>query len=444
MQRGTGRLVMIAAVAMGLMATVLTGVADAESAINPNNRPVPVAGHANGELPSGLLVRLNPQCRTLREDASSLQLLLRTAQGRGVALGTEECYRPLEDQIAAAKKWAGLGNAACAASISQTADGKAVGNSNHGWGKAVDFSEPSGLDFRSPVFDYLKADAGRYGWNHPAFAEPGGSACPEAWHWEWVGDGGRLGGDPIRADVVGILPTSTGQGYSVLTGLGAVAHRGDAVDQGSASSIPINWIIVGGSRTPDGKGYWMVASDGGIFSFGVAPFYGSTGNIALNKPIVGMTPTPDGKGYWMVASDGGIFSFGTAPFFGSMGGKPLNKPIVGMASTPSGRGYWMVASDGGVFSFGDATFFGSTGGIKLNQPIAGMAPTPDGKGYWFVAFDGGIFSYGNAAFAGSAATTPLKQPVVSMAATRSGRGYWMVAADGLVLPFGDAGNFGSG
>ena len=434
-----------AAVIAGLLLVFgLTGVADAASPLQPGNRPTPISGQTNGELPSNLLVRLSSDCITLRPVATSLYLLLRAAEGKGVGLGTSECYRPLSGQVAAAQKWTAAGNSACAASVSTSSSGKPLGNSYHGWGKATDFSWEDGLRFESPVYRFLKAEAGRFGWNHPAFAEPGGSACPEPWHWEWVGDGGRYGADPIRADVVGLLPTASGQGYSVVTGLGALTHRGDAVDQGSTADTPINWLMVGGARTPNGNGYWLVAADGGIFGFGGARFLGSTGGLRLNQPIVGMAPTPDGNGYWLVASDGGIFSFGTATFHGSMGGTRLNRPIVGMAATPSGKGYWLVASDGGMFAFGDARFVGSTGGTRLNQPITGMAPTPDGNGYWLVASDGGMFSFGNATFAGSTGGKTLALPVVGMAPTRTGKGYWMVGADGLVFTFGDAGAFGSG
>src|SRR5262245_39660605 len=222
----------------------LPAAAQAQSPINPDNRPTPVAGYTNGELPSSLLVRINSDCVSLRQAAPSLALLLRTAQSKGVELGTSECYRPLSGQIAAADKWTSLGNSACAATVSTSPTGQPVGNSYHGWGKATDFAWNDGLRFQSPSYRFLKAEAGRLGWNHPAFAEPGGSACPEPWHWEWVGDGGRFGADPIRADVVGLLASASGQGYSTLTALGALRHHGDAVDAGSAASIPINWLVV--------------------------------------------------------------------------------------------------------------------------------------------------------------------------------------------------------
>ena len=106
----------------------------------------------------------------------------------------------------------------------------------------------------------------------------------------------------------------------------------------AAPSSPVRWParlkapVVGIAATPTGQGYWEVGSDGGIFAFGNAPFLGSMAGKHLKAPVVGIAATPDGKGYWEVASDGGIFSFGTATFFGSMGGLHLNKPMVGIAA----------------------------------------------------------------------------------------------------------------
>ncbi len=40
--------------------------------------------------------------------------------------------------------------------------------------------------FDTPTYQCLKANAPRYGWHHPTWAEPDGSR-PEPWHWEYVG-----------------------------------------------------------------------------------------------------------------------------------------------------------------------------------------------------------------------------------------------------------------
>jgi hypothetical protein len=154
---------------------------------------------------------------------------------------------------------------------------------------------------------------------------------------------------------------------------------------GDMNGKHLNLPMVGMSPTSDGQGYWLVAADGGIFSFGDAQFRGSTGNMILNKPVTGVAVTPNGQGYWLVASDGGIFSFGDAPFYGSTGNLKLNRPVEAILPTVDGHGYWMVADDGGIFSFGDAQFHGSTGGMTLSAPIVGMIP--NGAGYTLIGQD---------------------------------------------------------
>ncbi|HUR50555.1 MAG TPA: D-alanyl-D-alanine carboxypeptidase family protein [Mycobacteriales bacterium] len=59
------------------------------------------------------------------------------------------------------------------------------GTSEHGWGKAVDFC--GGVqNTGSAAYNWMKANAGRFGWFHPDWAEPSGSK-PEPWHWEFSG-----------------------------------------------------------------------------------------------------------------------------------------------------------------------------------------------------------------------------------------------------------------
>ena len=57
------------------------------------------------------------------------------------------------------------------------------GTSNHGWGQAVDLS--GGIQsFGSAEFTWMQANAGKYGWKPPEWAQAGGSK-PEPWHWEY-------------------------------------------------------------------------------------------------------------------------------------------------------------------------------------------------------------------------------------------------------------------
>ena len=262
-----------------------------------------------------------------------------------------------------------------------------------------------------------------------------------------------------RCEVVGMAPTTTGQGYAVVTSFGRVFAYGDATHHGDldgrALVAPIVAMAFAGSLAdPTGGvgGYYLVARDGGVFAFGGARFWGSIGGHPLNQPIVSMATTESGRGYWLVATDGGVFAFGDAKFRGSLGGRRLNAPIVGMAATPSGRGYWLVARDGGVFCFGDAKFLGSAAG-KATAPVVGVAAHPPaatetdpagavGDGYWLVARDGGVFTFGAAKFAGSASGTELADRVVGMAADPDGSGYWVISDEGEIVPFA-AGDHGS-
>lgn len=57
------------------------------------------------------------------------------------------------------------------------------GTSNHGWGLAVDLG--CGINrFGTPQHEWMRGNAARFGFVHPAWAQQGGSK-PEAWHWEY-------------------------------------------------------------------------------------------------------------------------------------------------------------------------------------------------------------------------------------------------------------------
>ena len=372
--------------------------ADEVSPINPNNRPTALPGAVNGVVPMSRLVNVAPNCIAAREAGPSLARIFAMAREINLALGADQCYRPLSQQVDFANQAAQPGNnPACVASVSTAPSGAPVGHSYHGWGKAADLIDAGrSLTFASPGYAFMKQVAGSLGWNHPAFAEPGGSSCPEPWHWEWVGDGGNLGASPRRGDAVALLPSADDGGFATVNGLGGLNVHGNFVNRGSAGSIPIAWVMVGATGTRDRGGYWMVGADGGVFSFGNARFYGSTAGFRLAQPVNAIAATRSGRGYWLLAWDGGVFSFGDARFLGSMGGQRIVSPVVGIAPTPSGKGYWMVASDGGVFSFGDAHFYGSLASTGPPAPIIGMVPSRTGHGYWIELADGEVLGFGDA------------------------------------------------
>src|SRR5260370_3964712 len=122
-----------------LIAMVSASAAGAgTSPIQPTNRPTPIPGATNGELPSTDLINIAPNCQAARAAGPSLSLLLAAAREAGVVLGTEQCYRPLAGQIAAQQNATPAGNSACAATVATTPPGQPAGTSLHGWRKAAD------------------------------------------------------------------------------------------------------------------------------------------------------------------------------------------------------------------------------------------------------------------------------------------------------------------
>ena len=245
----------------------------------------------------------------------------------------------------------------------------------------------------------------------------------------------------LLALTVLLLATIAAPRGAAAAGDSDVQAFGAAPFLGSTAALALRAPLVGMAATSTGNGYWLLGGDGGVFTYGDAVFKGSTGGMRLNQPLVGMAADPARRGYWLLAADGGVFSFGV-PFFGSTGAVRLNAPVVGMAATRTGNGYWLLARDGGVFSFGGAPFAGSTGGMRLDRPVVGMAADPDGAGYWLVAEDGGVFAF-DARFHGSGAgRVRAGDRVVAMAAHPNG-GYWLATALGDVLAFGAATHHGA-
>jgi hypothetical protein len=222
-----------------------SGQASASNPIHPDNRPSTVAGQTNGSLSPTLLRHASPTCQVFRDAAPSLISMLHAARRDGVILSANECFRDYAGQVAMREHWCGR-NACHMAAV--------PGTSNHGWGKAVDFrDQDGGLHWESRGYKWLKANAGRFGWNHPGVMGPTGSV-PEPWHWEWVGDGGRMFpgvrhgiGNGIGLPVDGWPQGSLDNGEVVgVTGWsGRVRVAGWTIDPNTAASIDthvwINW-----------------------------------------------------------------------------------------------------------------------------------------------------------------------------------------------------------
>lgn len=223
--------------------------ADALTPIEPDNRPTPVPGASNGALPSDALLQVGPTCLVELHAAPSLVSMLADAHASGVALQPAECYRDLAGQWYWRDYWCARGQCEMAA---------VPGTSNHGWGKAGDFTDQTGeLTFGSPGYVWLQMNAGRYGWNHPGWAEPSGEA-PEPWHWEWVGDGGSKypgmvwGGGNGTAIVLGGNPIGNLDDIT-SDGPGRLRVSGWVIDPDTADPAHVH-VYVDGARVADVAG----------------------------------------------------------------------------------------------------------------------------------------------------------------------------------------------
>ncbi|HWD56193.1 MAG TPA: Ig-like domain-containing protein, partial [Acidimicrobiales bacterium] len=235
---------------------------------------------------------------------------------------------------------------------------------------------------------------------------------------------GSMGATPLQRPVVGITPTHDKRGYWLVASDGGIFSFGDSNFYGSipalglhpaGSGLPnsLGAPIVGMVPSSDGNGYFMVASDGGVFAFGDARFAGSCPGIGgCAGSAVAVMPDHSGNGYWLVTSTGDIYAFGDAPFFGSPSPQP--SPVVNAVATPDGHGYWILYANGAVVSFGDAPALGApVGYVNGFNPATSIFPTTDGLGYWVASAHGDVFSYGNAPFLGSMSATPLNGPIIA-------------------------------
>ena len=131
-------------------------------------------GQSNGNLdPASLCPLWRAPGQRLRGDAAAaFERLSRLAVAtRGGPLCVTDSYRSYSEQVALYRRKPGLA--------------AVPGTSEHGWGLAVDFC--GGIEnFGSDAYDWMKANAGQFGWFHPSWAEPSG-AKPEPWHWEFGG-----------------------------------------------------------------------------------------------------------------------------------------------------------------------------------------------------------------------------------------------------------------
>lgn len=133
-------------------------------------------GYENGRIPLDKLVQVaspDGSKHLFHPQAAASYTAMRDAAAKaGVQLQITDAYRDYDHQVTTKHR---KGNLAAT-----------PGTSNHGWGMAGDFG--GGVnDFGTPAHNWMVANARRYGWVHPPWAQQGGSK-PEPWHWEfWAG-----------------------------------------------------------------------------------------------------------------------------------------------------------------------------------------------------------------------------------------------------------------
>ena len=237
---------------------------------------------------------------------------------------------------------------------------------------------------------------------------------------------GSTGSQTLQRPVVGITPTSDRQGYWLVASDGGVFAFGDSGFYGSLPGLgfgPAGTLgsapklaapIVGMVPSSDGAGYFMVSSDGGVFAFGDAHFAGSCPGIGgCQGSAVAVMPDASGDGYWVATNTGNVYAFGDALYFGAPGIQ--GSPVTSAVRTPDGGGYWILLADGTVFNYGDAEYLGGASGLGGLNPATTISATADGGGYWLASANGAVDSYGDAPNDGGMAAAHLNAPVIAVA-----------------------------
>ncbi len=235
---------------------------------------------------------------------------------------------------------------------------------------------------------------------------------------------GSTGSLKLSRPVVGITPTPSNNGYWLDASDGGVF----AFDTGFYGSIPGLGIlpadypgpgrklaapVVGMVPSSSGQGYFMVASDGGVFAFGDAAFEGSCPAIGgCAGAAVAVMPDANNDGYWLVTATGHVYAFGNAPVLGAPNG--VSAPVTSAVRTHDGNGYWILLANGTVLPFGDAANLGGPTGLANGlRPATAIFATQTGGGYWVALSDGTVANFGDAPNDGGMNGTHLNAPIIA-------------------------------
>lgn len=131
-----------------------------------------LGGYANGRLPTSALCPLwGAAGQLLRADAATTfsRMSMAYAAQFGAPICVTDSYRSYASQVRLYREKPALA--------------AYPGTSEHGWGRATDLC--GGIQsFGTTTHNWMVANAPRFGWFHPGWAEPGGSR-PEPWHFEY-------------------------------------------------------------------------------------------------------------------------------------------------------------------------------------------------------------------------------------------------------------------
>jgi cell wall-associated NlpC family hydrolase len=130
-------------------------------------------GYPNGLIPPSAMCPLGVAGHVLRCDAAAAYRAMSGAFAAafGAPICITDSYRTYAGQVRL------YGAKPALAAV--------PGTSNHGWGLAVDLC--GGIEsFGTAPYNWMKANAGRFGFLHPDWAEPG-NGREEPWHWEYAG-----------------------------------------------------------------------------------------------------------------------------------------------------------------------------------------------------------------------------------------------------------------
>ena len=236
---------------------------------------------------------------------------------------------------------------------------------------------------------------------------------------------GSTGNIHLNRPVVGITPTVGDLGYWLDASDGGIFAFGNAPFEGSIPGLgilPYGYPgagrklaapIVGMVPSSTGQGYFMVGADGGVFAFGDAKFNGSCPSIGgCSGTAVAVMPDGTGNGYWLVTTSGHVYGFGDAPNLGAPGQQ--SSPVTSAVSTIDGKGYWILTANGNVYNYGDAASLGgptsSAGGLN---PATAIFSTATGGGYWVALANGAVFNFGDAPNDGGMSGTHLNAPIIA-------------------------------